>query len=100
VRDSRLRLKQDITAFFDKVIKNQVTDILSADVMKDIILAVVKRWPESSDLEITVNENEIESLKKVLFKGVKIKSVKEFNLNLPGILKKGSDRHKRRRCLL
>ena len=71
IRDAKLKLKQDINDFFDKVFKQQIADTLSIDVIKEIILAIIKRWSESSELEIIVNEDEVEPLKKALFKAVK-----------------------------
>ena len=70
-RNSELLLKQEITALFDRVFKNEVAEALTPEFLNKIILEMAKRWTEESVVEIAASESDAKDLEKLLFTGLK-----------------------------
>jgi len=70
-RDAELKLKEQITALFDRVFKNEIAAALEEDFLQKLILAVVGNWSEKEELEIKLSEKDYKGLEKVLLAGLK-----------------------------
>ena len=65
-RDVLLGLRESIVALFDKVIKRDVSEELSPDVMKKMIIKLVEKFKESGETEVEVllSDKDKEALEK------------------------------------
>jgi V/A-type H+-transporting ATPase subunit E len=83
-RDVLLTLRERVTEFFDRIVKKKVSEQLTSDVLKDVIVKAVENFKKegSLDIEILVSEKEKEKLKKSLL-GAFSKEAKE-HLTLKG----------------
>ena len=72
-RDVLLGLKEDITLLFDKLMKRQIREELSPEVITDIILKLAEnlRKEGGEKIEVLVNEEDLGKLETVLFAKVK-----------------------------
>jgi V/A-type H+-transporting ATPase subunit E len=83
-RDVLLGLRENIIVLFDKVIKRDVAEELSPDVMKEMIIRLVEKFKESGETEVEVllsdkdknslEETLLKDLKKEMKKGVELKA--------------------------
>jgi V/A-type H+-transporting ATPase subunit E len=69
-RDSELLLKNRITDIFDRVFKHKVSELLTPETMKEIVLRITDQWQSGSSAEITLSEAETKQLEDLLFTGV------------------------------
>lgn len=82
-RDVLLGLRENIVTLFDKIIKRDVAEELSPDVMKEMIIRLVEKFRESGETEVEVllsdkdkdalEETLLKDLKKEMKKGVELK---------------------------
>ena len=82
-RDVLLGLRENIVMLFDKIIKRDVAEELSPDVMKEMIIRLVEKFRESGETEVEVllsdkdrdalEETLLKDLKKEMKKGVELK---------------------------
>jgi len=70
-RDSVLQMKGKLTALFDHVFKRRVSDELTSDFLKTLILEIVEAWSHNPNIEIHVNEKDKKKLEQVLFQSLK-----------------------------
>ena len=83
-RDVLLGLRENIIELFDKVIKRDVAEELSPDVMKEMIIRLVEKFRESGETEVEIllsdkdksqlEETLLHDLKKEMKKGVELKA--------------------------
>ena len=83
-RDVLLGLRENIVALFDKVIKRDVAEGLSKEVMEKMIIRLVEKFRESGETEVEVllsdkdkdllEETLLNDLKKEMKKGVELKA--------------------------
>ena len=70
-RNAELLLKERIIALFDAVFKREAAKTLKPEVMKDIILTIVKSWAKDANAEVVLSSNQKKKLEEILFAGVK-----------------------------
>jgi V/A-type H+-transporting ATPase subunit E len=70
-RDSELLLKEKITELFDRLLKREVVQALTPDVMKELILKIISKWSGSTDTELLVSEKDKKQLRDMVLKGLK-----------------------------
>lgn len=77
-RDVLLVLRERVTEFFDRIIKQEVEKQLSFEVLKTIIIKAVENFKKEGelDIEILVNEADKKKLEKTLFREL-VKEAKE-----------------------
>lgn len=68
-RDVLLTLKEDTTAFFDRIVKEKISEKLSPKVLKETIVAAIKNFRKDGilDIEVLVSKPDREKLKNSLF---------------------------------
>lgn len=90
-RNVLLGLRESIIALFDKVIKKEVADNLSAQVMKEMILRLVEKFNESgeTDIEVLLSKEEKQQLEGVLLKALKSEVAKGVTLKASSSLEHG-----------
>jgi V/A-type H+-transporting ATPase subunit E len=71
-RDGELLLKRRIQALFDTVFKASAGEAMQPEFMQKLIYKLVEQWSDK-DLEISVSEKDLKSLKVLLFAGMKKK---------------------------
>jgi V/A-type H+-transporting ATPase subunit E len=69
-RDSELLLKQRITELFDTVLKREVSQTLTPDVLKELILKVIGKWSGKEGTEIVVSAKDKKRLQDILLKSL------------------------------
>lgn len=67
-RDSQLLVKQNLLYLFDRVFKKEVAKALKPEFLKELILKIVDKWADESNVEITINKEDKKKLEAVLFK--------------------------------
>ncbi len=90
-RDVLLGLKEEITALFDSVIKEEVAKQLSPEVLKDMIITLVQKFKrdEEPDIEILLSDKDKKALEKVLLARFKEKMAKGVTLKASPKVEKG-----------
>lgn len=90
-RNVLLGLRESIIALFDKVIKKEVAENLSAQVMKDMIVRLVDKFNESgeTDIEVLLSKEEKQQLEGVLLKALKSEVAKGVTLKASSSLEHG-----------
>jgi V/A-type H+-transporting ATPase subunit E len=83
-RDIALGLKAEIVKLFDAILKQEVKKSLSADVLKETILTILKSWAKEQEgkIDVVLSEKDFKQIKEYLFlkigdellKGIEIKS--------------------------
>lgn len=68
-RDVLLTLRERVTEFFDRIVREKVSGQLTTEVLKNIIVKAVENFSKEStlDIEVLVNEKDRDKLKKALF---------------------------------
>ena len=62
-RDTELLVKERITGLFDSALKKEVSEALSPDFLKDLILKVLSEWvKKNTDVEIEISGKDKEKL--------------------------------------
>lgn len=69
-RDIELLLKEKIIALFDRIFKNEISDAMTPDLIRAIILKIVERWSPDSKIEIVLSEKDRENLQVLLFSAI------------------------------
>jgi V/A-type H+-transporting ATPase subunit E len=69
-RDGELLLKSRITELFDRVFKQRISETLTADFLKEMILKLVDQWGKGTATEIVLSATDRKKLEDVLFQGV------------------------------
>ena len=69
-RDSELLLKKRINDIFDRVFKRKISELLTPESMKDIVLRITDQWQGGPGAELSLNEDEAKKLEDLLFSGV------------------------------
>jgi V/A-type H+-transporting ATPase subunit E len=68
-RDVLLTLREDVTAFFDRVVKGKISGQLSPNVLKEAIVTAVNNLRKDGilDIEVLVSKEDRDKLEKTLF---------------------------------
>ena len=69
-RDGELLLKTRITELFDRVFKKEVSDTLSPEFLKEMIVELMKQWGKDVSVDVKLSEKNIKALEKALQAGV------------------------------
>jgi V/A-type H+-transporting ATPase subunit E len=75
-RDSVLTVKEQLTKLFDRVLQNEISNVLSPDFLKNLISEYVKNASKGEELEFVVSEEDKEKLQNLLLAKTK-ESLKE-----------------------
>jgi len=81
-RDVLLTLRGKVVEFFDRIIKEKISQELTPQALKDIIKTAVENFRKDSDLdiEVLVNKKDKEKLQKVLFSTLSQEAKKHLTL--------------------
>lgn len=81
-RDALLTLRERVTEFFDRVLKAKVSEELSPDVLKEVIVKAVENCMESGVLhiEVILSKEDKKSLEKSLFGALAQEAKKHLTL--------------------
>ncbi|NKB67537.1 MAG: hypothetical protein GKR89_10780 [Candidatus Latescibacteria bacterium] len=71
VRDAELLLKEQILLLFDRVFKEGVSQALSADFLRQLIIDLVGRWQGEGAVEVWLSEADREQLQTALLQGAR-----------------------------
>ena len=71
VRDSLLKLREEIDNLIERVFKANVGEELTPEYMADLIKRIIDKWAEKPDMDIMINESDKEKLEKQLSKLLK-----------------------------
>lgn len=88
-RDVVLQLKEQITALFDRVFKQEVGRALSPEFVEKMILSLVTEWAKDGQVEITVNEADKQQLEALLFTHLKAELKNAVTLRASHTVSKG-----------
>lgn len=90
-RDTLLALKSSLTELFDTVIKEEVSEELNPDILKETIISLVDKFgkSEKTSLEILLNEKDKNDLEKTLFARFKDRIKTEVILKVSPSIEKG-----------
>ena len=69
-RDSELLLKTRITDILDRIFRRKVSESLTQETMKEIILRITDQWQSGTTAELTLSEDETDTLEELLFSSV------------------------------
>jgi V/A-type H+-transporting ATPase subunit E len=69
-RDSELLLKGRITELFDRVFKQEISEALKPDFLKEMILKLVDQWGKEAKAEVMLKSADLKKLEEVLYTGV------------------------------
>jgi V/A-type H+/Na+-transporting ATPase subunit E len=70
-RDALLQLKGQIQTLFDRVFKRKVSDALTPETVRDIIMRLVDKWTAGANVEITLNDGDFKKVESLLFSGLR-----------------------------
>ncbi|MFH1790423.1 MAG: hypothetical protein ABH885_00350 [Candidatus Omnitrophota bacterium] len=72
-RDVVLALRERVTDFFDRIVKNKVSEALTPDVLQEAIIKMVRNFArdKSCDVEVLLNEADRQKIEKALFDELK-----------------------------
>jgi vacuolar-type H+-ATPase subunit E/Vma4 len=70
-RDAVLQLKGQIHALFERVFKREISEALTPETVRDIVLKLVDQWAAGAGAEIVLNEKEKARIENLLFAGVR-----------------------------
>ncbi|MFH1868912.1 MAG: hypothetical protein ABH843_08075 [Candidatus Omnitrophota bacterium] len=81
-RDALLTLREKVTDFFNRVLKAKVSEQLSPDLLKEVILKVVENCQKEGalDIEVVLSKDDKNNLEKVLFKALTEEAKKSLTL--------------------
>ncbi|HDQ45587.1 MAG TPA: hypothetical protein ENN17_08845 [bacterium] len=82
-RDTELLLKSRITALFDRVFKQEISETMTPEFLKDLIGKFLDRWGADAGAEIVLKEADLKKLEAALHGGVR-KALKETLTLRPG----------------
>lgn len=70
-RDLVLVVKEKIKSMFDGALKRDVSDVLTSDFLKELILKITDDWSSDKRLEIMVSDEDKEKLQGLVFSNLK-----------------------------
>ncbi|MBN1895927.1 hypothetical protein JW906_15680 [bacterium] len=70
-RDTVLQLKTQIQDLFDRVFKREMSGALNPETVQAMILRLVEQWGRDSAVEISVSDEDLASIEKLLFAGTR-----------------------------
>ena len=69
--DAELLLKSRITELFDRVFRKEISESLTPESMREIIVGLVDQWGKGAGAEIVLNEEQSRKVEDLLFSGLK-----------------------------
>jgi V/A-type H+-transporting ATPase subunit E len=88
-RDIELLLKERIVDLFDRAFQREVSEALSPDILKALILKVADGWTGDARIEIMLSEVDHENLQAVLFAGLRAELRNAVTLRASNRVSKG-----------
>lgn len=88
-RDAELKLKEQLSALFDRVFKREVGEALDRDFLQRIIMKVIEQWSAEGDFQVTLGKKDAEGLEKVLLTGLKKDVKKGIDIDSGAHIEKG-----------
>jgi V/A-type H+-transporting ATPase subunit E len=88
-RDSELLLKERFTELCDEIFKQEISDTLTPDFLKELILKIITQWSKNPEMEITLNKKDKTALEKQLIKSLKGKLKESITLRLSSDISSG-----------
>jgi V/A-type H+-transporting ATPase subunit E len=70
-RDSILQLKGQVSALFDRVFRKSVAEVLTPDVMKEMVLKLAAEWGKDESVEVVLSAADQKKLEGVLSAGIR-----------------------------
>ena len=70
-RDVELLLKDRVSELFDRVLRGHISETLSPEFMKGLIVQIVSRWSADEEVEVVLSEDDGEKLEALLLSGLK-----------------------------
>ena len=89
VRDLMLVLKEKIINLFDSVLKQEITEALTPELLKEIILKVVENYSSSDQIEISLNQQDKDQLFSLVLNSLKQKLGESFTIGINNKINKG-----------
>lgn len=90
-RDLVLALREQINKLFDKILKRKISEELSPEYLKELILSLVSKWsPKDGEvIEVLVAKNEQEKLVDLIFSQIKKEARDRIELKVSSAVSKG-----------
>ncbi|MCQ9205986.1 MAG: hypothetical protein NG737_06720 [Omnitrophica bacterium] len=90
-RDLVLALREQINKLFDKILKRKISEELSPEYLKELILSLVSKWsPKDGEvIEVLVAKNEQKKLVDLIFSQIKKEARDRIELKVSGAVSKG-----------
>jgi len=88
-RNTELLLKERINSLFDNVFKKQVSNTLSPEFLKELILKIADTWAKDDNKEVVLNSNDKEKLQDLLFSGLQEEARNTITLKTSQDISKG-----------
>ena len=90
-RDLMLSLRQKIMDLFDSLVKREISNALSSEDLKGIIVKAIESFKkdQGSNIEILLNKQDKDALEKSLLKGLKEDLKKDVNIKVSTSIKQG-----------
>jgi V/A-type H+-transporting ATPase subunit E len=80
-RDAVLQLKGQIQTLFDRVLKRTISEALTPEFVRNIILILVNQWVKQAGAEIILNNKDRRQIENLLFLGIHDKLKKTLTLD-------------------
>lgn len=90
-RDLVLALREQINKLFDKILKRKISEELSPEYLKELILLLVSKWSpkEGEVIEVLVAKNEQKKLVDLIFSQIKKEARDRIELKVSKAVSKG-----------
>lgn len=81
-RDALLTLRERVTEFFNRVLKSKMSEQLSPDLLKEVIVKAVENCQKEGamDIEVVLSKDDKKNLEKVLFEALAEEAKKRLTL--------------------
>ncbi|MBN1781422.1 hypothetical protein JW948_09875 [bacterium] len=70
-RDGELLLKGRVETLFETVFKQEVSETMTPEFLKTLIVKLVENWGKNNEKEVEVSKADLKMLEDLLFKGVR-----------------------------
>jgi V/A-type H+-transporting ATPase subunit E len=90
-RDLTLSLKEQLVALFDRLLKQKISESLSPEFLKDMIVKIIDKWSQEKKvaIEALVSEKDKKKLEELLMHELKEEAKKTIDIKISTTIEKG-----------
>jgi len=90
-RDLTLTLKEQLISLFDRLLKRKISQELSPDFLKELIVKIVDKWSSEKKevMQILVSEKDKKKLEELLFQEFKEEAKNKIDIKISKTIQKG-----------